>query len=328
MGEKYFTAEDIRNLAYSFQQSRILLTALELGIFNVLNRHMLTSKEVSHKLNTDERATDRLMNALVAMGLLKKIHGKFYNTESAFQFLVEGNPEFLGSLFHTNELWKSWSTLTETIKKGTYVYRKRSENFNWTSSFIEAMHYRASREAKIVAYMLDLKNVKSMLDIGGGSGAFAMSFIELNPEIKAVIFDLPQVISFTKKYTQDFDYKNQISFREGNYLHDSFDGKYDLILLSAVVHINSYSENSLLIKKCSEVLNPNGQIIIKDWIMSEDRTQPAGGAIFALNMLVETKNGDTYTEKEMKEWFHNAGINSIERKDTSYGFSLLIGYKN
>lgn len=325
--EKFLSAEDIRNIAYSFQQSRILLTAVELKIFSVIDKHMLTSKEAADKLNTDERATDRLMNALCAMGLLKKIHGKFYNSESASQFLVEGKPEFMGGLFHTNELWKTWSTLTEAVKKGTSVYKRNLENSYWTNSFIAAMHYRALKEAKIVSYMLELKNVKRMLDVGGGSGAFAMKFVELNPDLKAVIFDLPEVIPLTRKYVEDFSYKNNISFVEGNYLTDNLGNDYDLIFLSAIVHSNSFDENKLLIKKCADSLNKNGQIIIKDWIMDEDRTKPAGGAIFALNMLVGTKSGDTYTESEMKEWLNNAGISKIERKDTSFGFSLLIGYK-
>ena len=326
--EKFLTAEDIRNIAYSFQQSRILLTAVELKIFTVIDKHLLTSKEVALKLNTDEKATDRLMNALCAMGLLKKIHGKFYNSESASQFLVEGKPEFMGGLFHTNELWKTWSTLTEAVKKGTSVYKRNLENSQWTNSFIAAMHYRALKEAKVVSYMIELKNVKRMLDVGGGSGAFAMKFVESNPDMKAVIFDLPEVIPLTRKYVEEFLYKNNISFIEGNYLTDEIGDDYDLIFLSAIVHSNSFDENKFLIKKCFDALNKNGQIIIKDWIMDEDRTKPTGGVLFAINMLVGTKNGDTYTESEMRDWLNNAGISKIERKDTSFGFSLLIGKKD
>lgn len=328
MEKNFLTSDDLRLLANSFQKSRILLTAIELKIFTVIDKHMLTSKEVSEKINTDWRATDRLMNALCAMGLLRKIHDKFYNTESASQFLVEDKPDFMGGLFHTNELWKSWSTLTEAVRKGHSVYKRDLENPKWTKSFIAAMHYRALKEAKIVSYMIDLKKIEKMLDVGGGSGAFAMKFIEANPEIKAVIFDLPEVIPLTKLYVENFSLKENISFIEGNYLVDNFENQYDLIFLSAIVHINSYEENRFLIKKCYDSLNEKGQIVIKDWIMDEDRTKPEDGAIFAINMLVGTKNGDTYTETEMKQWFIDAGITKIERKETSFGFSLLIGYKD
>ena len=100
-----------------------------------------------------------------------------------------------------------------------------------------------------------------------------------------------------------------------------------MILLSAIVHINSCEENKTLIKKCADALNSGGQIIIRDWVMNEDRTSPEGGAYFALNMLVGTKSGDTFTESEMKEWFANAGIKKIIRKETSFGSPLMIGIK-
>jgi SAM-dependent methyltransferase len=176
--------------------------------------------------------------------------------------------------------------------------------------------------------MLDLTNVKRMLDVGGGSGIFSIEFIKKNPDVKSIVFDLPEVIPITQRYVEAENMSPNISFIGGNYLEDSFSADYDLIFLSAIVHINSYNENKKLIKKCHDALNPNGQIIIKDWIMSEERVEPAGGAYFALNMLVGTDSGDTYTESEMKEWFYDAGISKIEKKVTGFGSALLIGYKN
>ncbi len=322
--DEFLKPENIRELASSFQTSRIILTAVELDLFSILDKHMLPSAEVAKKIGSDERATDRLMNALVALGFLRKIHGKFYNTESASQYLVRGKPEYMGGLFHTNELWKRWSTLTLAVKKGTSVYDRSEAAEDWTEFFIAAMHYRAVKEAKIISLMLDLKNVNKMLDIGGGSGAFSMQFIEKNPNMHTVIFDLPSVVPITKKHVETFQFKNNIGYITGDYLEDDFGSGYDLIFLSAIVHINSLDENKLLIKKCSDALNIGGQIIIKDWIMNEDRTSPAGGAFFALNMLVGTQNGDTYTETEMKEWMLNTGIKKIEKKETSFSSSLLI----
>ena len=113
---------------------------------------------------------------------------------------------------------------------------------------------------------------------------------------------------------------DKISFLSGDYLADDLGNGYDLIFLSAIVHINSLEENNLLIKKCYESLNAGGQIVIKDWVMNEDRTEPAGGAYFALNMLVGTEHGDTYTETEMRSWFTNTGIKKIERKRHKFWF--------
>lgn len=318
----------IRELANGFQVSRIILTAVELDIFSLLDKHLVPSSEIAKQIGADARATDRLLNTLVSLGFLNKTREKFYNTDAASLYLVKGKPEFVGGLFHTNELWKSWGTLTNAVRKGTSVYADGVSESDWTETFIAAMHYRAVKEAKILAMMINLNSAKKMLDIGGGSGAFSMGMIENNPELKAVIFDLPNVIPLTKKYVETFPRKENISYAEGNYLTDDFGNGYDLILLSAIVHINSNEQNTELIKKCSNSLNSGGQIVIKDWVMNEARTEPTGGALFALNMLVGTECGDTYTEKEMREWFSNAGITKIERKNTSYGWSLIIGTKS
>ena len=325
----YLKPELIRTLATSFQQSRILLTAVELDIFTILDKHMLTAGEISRQIKTDERATERLMNALVALGFLGKIHGKFYNAENASQFLVKGKPDFMGGLYHSIGLWNTWSSLTESVKAGTSVAERKpsSTGINWSEAFIGAMHYRAVKEAKIIAMMLDLAEIRSMLDVGGGSGAFSMAFVQLNPNITATVFDLPNILPITKKYVDEENMNGRVNLLGGNMLEDDFNGTYDLIFLSAIVHMHSYNDNKKLIKKCYDSLNTNGQLIIKDWIMNEDRTEPASGAFFALNMLVGTAHGDTYTENEMIEWLNSAGIKNITRKDTSFGSSLLIGKK-
>ncbi len=318
----------IRELANSFQVSRIILTAVELNIFTVLDKHLLPSEEVAHAIDADIRATDRLMNSLVAIGFLKKKRGKFYNSEEASLYLVKGKPEYMGGLLHSNEMWKSWGTLTECVKEGTAVFKKEQSSNEWTKYFIAAMHYRAVKEAKFVVLMLNLTNVKRVLDIGGGSGAFSMAFVDSNKNLESVIFDLPSVISLAKNYVEECANKNRIQFLEGDYNNDDFATEYDMIFLSAIVHINSYDENRELIKKCSQALSSGGQIIIKDWIMNEDRIEPKGGAMFALNMLVGTQRGDTFTLNEMTEWFNSAGITNVEKKDSSFGWSLLIGRKD
>ncbi|MBM4171545.1 MAG: methyltransferase domain-containing protein [Ignavibacteria bacterium] len=325
--EELLNPDQINALAYSFQKSRVLLTAAELKIFSILDKHLLPSDEVAKKINSDPRATDRLMNALVAIGLMRKVHGKFYNTETAAKYLVEGKPDFMSGLLFVNNLWNSWSNLTEAVKKGKSLTEKSIETEDWLNSFIAAMHYRADHHAKIIGLMLELGNVKKMLDVGGGSGAFSYEFMKINPQIESVIFDVPEVINLTKKYADDNKLTNKIKFIEGDYLIDDFGSGYDLILLSAVIHINSSEQNKALINKCSEALNTGGQIVIKDFVMNEDRAYPVAGALFSLNMLVNTESGDTYTENEIKEWLLSSGIQNIEKKKTSFGSDLIIGKK-
>jgi predicted O-methyltransferase YrrM len=323
------SVEDIRVLANSFRESRVLLTAIELKIFTVLDKHMLTSNEVSEKINSNSRAADRLMNVLCGMGLLKKVHGKFYNSDLSSKYLIEGKPDFMGNLYHVNNLWETWSNLTASVIKGSSVANdeEESDEDNWVEAFIGAMHYRGVNQGRILAMMIDLSNVKTMLDVGGGSAAFAMEIVKKNPDIIAFVLDLPYVIPLTKRYVNEAGLSDKFSFVEGDYLTKDFEGSYDLILLSAIVHINNYEQNKMLIKKCADALNKNGMIIINDFIMNEDRTKPYHGALFSLNMLVGTENGDTYTEKEIREWFESAGLSKIERKNTSFGSDLMIAVK-
>lgn len=321
--------EDIRVLANSFRESRVLLSAIELKIFTVLDKHMMTSDEISGKLDTDNRATDRLLNALCGMGILKKVKGKFYNAELSSKYLVEGKTEFMGNLYHTNHLWNTWNYLTDSVKKGSSFKgdQNKEEKTEWVDAFIGAMHYRGVNQGRILSMMIDFTTIKKMLDVGGGSAAFSIEFVKNNPSIAAVVLDLPHVIPLTKKYVAEAGLLDNFNFIEGDYLTKDFESSYDLILLSAIVHINSYEQNKMLIKKCADSLNENGMVIISDFIMNEDRTQPSQGALFSINMLVGTVSGDTYTEKEMREWFEYAGISKIERKNTSFGSDLMIGIK-
>jgi len=135
------------------------------------------------------------------------------------------------------------------------------------------------------------------------------------------------VIPLTKRYVDEASLTEKFDFIKGDYLTKDFEGPFDLILLSAIVHINSYEQNKMLIKKCAGALNANGMIIINDFVMNDDRTRPYHGALFSLNMLVGTANGDTFTESEMRQWFEAAGISKIERKNTSFGSDLMIGTK-
>jgi ubiquinone/menaquinone biosynthesis C-methylase UbiE len=321
---------DFSEMANAFRISRIILTAHELDIFSFLKDNGASSATLAKKTGTNERALDRLMDALVPIGLLKKSGNQFSNTDFSTRFLIKGSPSFMGGLDHMVHLWKTWSTLTDAVKAGTSVSMKQpigERDEDWLKSFIAAMHTRALQQAREIATVLDLMQTKTILDIGGGSGAFTFEFIRANPSIRGTILDLPNVIPITKEYISREGFTKFVSTLEGDYMKVKFGYDYDLIFLSAVIHINSPEENKALINKCSEAISLGGQLVILDHIMSDDRTTPAAGTFFALNMLVGTEKGDTYTEKEIKSWMQNAGFKYIRRRDTPQGSSMMIGIK-
>ncbi|MEI6122450.1 MAG: methyltransferase [Bacteroidota bacterium] len=327
--EQIFSSpQQFREILYGFQTSRVILTAYELDLFTVVDNKTLNSNQVAQALNTHPRATNRLMNALVAIGLLNKSNNEFTNTPFAETFLSKNSDKYLKGFMHTTNMWHSWTNLTNVVKTGKTQHSrlKTPRNDNWAEAFIAAMHERGLLNAQEVINHIDLKNTHSFLDIGGGSGVYAMQFVQKNTNNKATIFDLPEIIPIAKKYVANANLSNQFTFISGDYNHDTFPSGYDLTFLSAIIHINSPQENQLLIKKCYDALNPNGLIVIQDHVMNPQRTQPYAGAMFAINMLVGTENGDTYTQQEITDWFTQAGFNSTKRVNTSNN-ALMIARK-
>jgi len=328
-GERFTSPPDFMELATAFQRSRTLLTAFELGIFTCLGDESCTSAEVAADLDTDARATDRLMNALCALGLLRKENGLFSNTPGAARFLVNEKPDYMGNLMHSVNLWDTWSTLTDAVRHGASVINQdvSEREEPWLDAFIAAMHWRGVKQAEQIAGLLDLNNVKRMLDVGGGSGAYAMALVRAGKDLNAVIFDLPKAIALTNTYVERAGLSDRIQTVAGNYKWDMLGSGFDLVFLSAIIHSNSPEENRALLQKCIAALNPRGQVVILDFIMDEGRTSPPPATFFALNMLVGTEAGDTYTEPEIRAWMQSAGLRDIVRKDTPFGTGMMIGRK-
>ena len=325
------SARTVMDMAMAFQASRILLTACELDLFTILAGKRLSAAQAARAMKTNTRATDRLLRALTAIGLLQVQRNRFSNTPVAELCLVRGKREFLGGLLHAVHLWDSWSTLTRAVRKGTSVAPgpMHARSRDWTKPFIAAMHWRAARQAPAVLDLLDLRGVSRVLDVGAGSGAYAMAFARAGQDTRVVAFDLPKVLRLTRSYVADAGLLKKVSFVAGDYNRDAFGRGFDVVFLSAIVHINSPAENVDLVRRCAAALNPGGQLVVQDFVMDKPRTQPAFGALFALNMLVNTEAGDTYTEAEIRGWMKRAGLARIVRRnlDAAAATSLIVGRK-
>jgi hypothetical protein len=324
------TARSILETATAFQRSRVLLTAYELDLFTVLNDESRTSGDLAAAIGCDVRATDRLMNALVAMGFLEKTEGRFRNSPGTAAHLVKGKPGYMGNLSHTNHLWDTWSHLTGAVRAGRPASALGAINDrgeDWLRPFIAAMHWRAKQSAAAVVDLLDLEGVGRVLDVGGGSGAYAMAFARVRRGIEAVVFDLPGVVPLTRGYIQAEGLSAQVSTVEGDYLKDPLGSGYDLLFMSAVIHSNSPEENRLLFGKAAAALTAGGRLVVQDFLMSEDRSGPPQAALFALNMLVGTQAGDTFTESEVRAWMSAVGLHPTGRIDTPIGTNIIVGRK-
>ena len=322
-------SDRIWEMARGFQASRVLLTAVELGIFPALADGPKTSGQTAAKIGADARATDRLMNALVVLGLLEKRGDGFNNGPLASESLVPGRPQYMGgALGHLLSLWRSWSTLTEAVRTGTCAPSRTSAPDVFFRPFIAAMHYNAENNAPAVMSQIDLSSVRRTLDVGGGSGAYSMAFCRAKPELQAVVFDRPEVVPLTRDYAAAAGLERRISTVEGDFTRDELPHDFDLAFLSQVLHSNSREENAALMKRVARALNPGGQIVIQEFVVDEGRTSPPQPVLFALNMLVGTEAGDTYTESEIRGWLDAAGFRRPRRVDVpGRGTTLLLASK-
>ena len=318
--------DQIIEMASGYQKSRIILSAFELDVFTAIGNGMVSAEDVARTICAQPKSTERFLNALCAIGLLEKKDDFFFNTEVSARYLVKGSDEYLSRIGHMLNLYRTWGTLTEAVRQGRSVTAREYDETS-LAHFIEAMHYRAKKTADALVSHLDLEGVGRVLDVGGGSGVYSMAFVRAKDDLHAVVFDLPKVTELARRYITESGLASRVGTKNGDYNTDDFGTGFDLVFMSAIVHINSLAGNRALVGRAFRALNPGGRIVIQDHIMDEDRTAPVRGTIFSLNMLVNTDGGDTYTEREMRDWLADAGCVEIERIATGMENDLMSGRK-
>jgi predicted O-methyltransferase YrrM len=325
-GPRVTGPDQIVEMASGYQKSRIILTAFELDVFTAVGGGMVSAEDVARKIGANAKSTERFLNALCAIGLLEKKEDFFFNTEVSSRYLVKGSEEYLSRIGHMLNLYRTWGTLTEAVRRGRSVTAREYDETS-LAHFIEAMHHRARKTADALVTHIDLEGVGRVLDVGGGSGVYSMAFARAKDDLHAVVFDLPKVTELTRHYITESGLASRIGTKSGDYNRDDFGTGFDLVFMSAIVHINTPAENRELVVRAFRSLNPGGRIVIQDHIMEEGRTAPARGALFSLNMLVNTDGGDTYTEREMCDWLSEAGCGDVTRIATGMENDLMTGRK-
>ncbi len=317
--------DEILGIGRKFMESRIFLSAAELDLFTLLANNPCTSDEIADKLKITHRGTRILLDAVCAMGLLGKNNGKYLCPADLVPFLSKDSPtSIIPMVLHSASLWKRWSDLTEIVRHGSA--RTKPSVFESSDSdreaFIGAMHVVSSRVAPGIAAAVKPGNAKKLLDIGGASGSYTQAFLEACPGMTATIYDLPPVIEIAKRRLAPTGLLDRITLQAGDFYIDPLPEGSDLVLLSAIIHQNSTEQNIDLYKKIIGAMAGGGRLIIRDHIMNDDHTAPAAGAIFAVNMLVGTPAGGTYTFEEIKSSLETAGfvrVSQIKHDDRMSG---------
>jgi (2Fe-2S) ferredoxin/2-polyprenyl-3-methyl-5-hydroxy-6-metoxy-1,4-benzoquinol methylase len=319
--------EDLQQAVRGFQVSRVLLTAIELDVFTAVAQGG-RADEVAAKLVTDRRATEMLLDALVALEVLEKGHGTYRNTPLSARYLVAGSlDDARGALMHSAHLWPRWSTLTDCVRQGTSVTHREQvdRGDEWTTAFIAAMHRNAAARSAAVVRATGLDGARRMLDVGGGSGAYSIAFTRASQDLCAEVLDLPTVLPIAQRHIAEAGLSDRITTRAGDLRSDDLGSGYDLILLSAICHMLGPEPNLNLLRRCFAALSPGGRVVIQDFILAPDRTSPRSGALFALNMLVGTPEGSCYTSEEYESWLRQVGFADVRCVTAPGATGLIIG---
>ncbi len=315
--------EDIR----SFWTSRMLLTAIELDIFTAVAKGG-DVKKVAAQINASERGTEMMLNVLTAYSLLEKKNGTYVNGPIAERYLVEGGPsDSRISLMHQVALWNRWNSLTECVREGTsvtYEGRMEDRDSKWTEAFIAAMHKSAGFRAGQVVNALDASKFTRMLDVGGGSGAYSIAFARANPSLHAEVFDTESVTPIARRHIDAAGVADRVSTRSGDLHTDKLGAGFDLVFISAIYHMLSPDDCLELSQKAYETLTPGGTIVLQDFILNPEKTAPFTGALFALNMLVATKAGNSYSISEYTDWLTEAGFQNVRHVPLAGPTGLVV----
>lgn len=310
-----FGPGDLLGISGSYWQTCTLHAAVKLDVFTTIGENNTTHSQVAEALDLDPRAAEMLLNALCAMDLLDKTGGAYINTPESKTFLSKQSSRYIGyMIMHHHYIMESWSKLDESVTTGRPVRRRSAFNDERRrESFLMGMFNIASGIAPQVARTIDLSGRKRLLDLGGGPGTYAVHFCQQNPELRATVLDLPTSRPFAQDIIARFGVEDRVTFMDGNYLTEPIEGRYDAAWLSHILHAENEHDCRQIIQKTVSALEPGGMIIIHDFILDNTKDGPLFPALFALNMLVGTSGGRTYSEHEVVVMLDAAGVKQIQR---------------
>jgi SAM-dependent methyltransferase len=310
---------EIFQLGY-YWETKILLTAVRLDVFSVLDGKERTSQDIAGRIAADEASLRFLLNALVAMRLMTKEGERYGNSSVASKHLVRHASEFIGHLLLLHDAeWDNWGKLEQTIRTG---WRTANRHVFETapdlgSNVLAVLHRIGRQSGPDFAKRLQLEGAVRMLDLGGGAGTNAIAFCQIYPQLTATVFDLSSTLSLTEKTIKEARLESRISTMAGDFNRDSLGGSYDVVLMSDILHYQTFDENQRLVRKVFGHLAPGGRLIIKDRFLDEAGTGPAWTTAFAVHILVNTQHGGCYKTADAIQWMVDAGFASAVEMETT-----------
>lgn len=315
--------QGLQNLLWNFAGHRTVTTAAKCGLLGRLAEAPATVDAISADLGLALEACDKVLRALVALGMLEREETRFRLVPDLEPLFAPGPDDLAPFLEHSHRMYENWGENLETwLRSGTWPRReKRPEEI---LDFARAMRGIGIRTARTVVDHIDLTGIRTVLDIGGSLGHWAQVICERTQETSITVFDVPATAAAGRELYRGTELEERISFAGGDYLHDDLGKDFDLALIANVLHQENAHEASDLIHRAVNALTPGGRLCIVDFRIDADRCGPELGALFAIHMR---DFGDTWTEADITTWMESAGLHSVTRTDAGPTRWVMTGYK-
>lgn len=310
------TMDRLNRIANGYVEAKILLAAAELRIFDMLTGDGATAADVSREAGGQVRGMEILLDALTAMEILDKDEETYRVREEYVPHLTEDSPTHYPALLrHRNLLFRSWAFLEERITGAApqlpsfdrSVVTKSEPNEN----FIRAMFAVGHGNVAAVADLIDFSNVRKVVDLGGGPGHYLVEFIDRIDDPEPYLVDLPMTLDVASGILAESAHGDAIRMVPWDIYREDPPTELtdlDLVFVSQVFHAASPESNRALLGHLFPMMAPGGRVIVHENVVEPGRISPAEAALFAVNMLVMTEGGRTYTADEIIAWGTEAGF--------------------
>ena len=288
---------------WNYRAARVLHVANNLQIFTLLCEKPMSVVELARTCNAKPHMLEKLLIVCCAMGLLEKHEAIYSITNLAETYLVAGRELYQGDMIaHSANKWDFWTHLEEKILLDKSLPPDEDIQHQ---NFIRAMHnITMAGRGKAIVEVLDLTDRKQFFDVGGGPGTYSILFCRRWPELKAVVFDLPETIAIARETIDREQMTDRISVREGSWDTHDFDRNNDVVLLSNILH-GPESQAEMKLAKAFDSLVSGGLVLIQEFLLNDEKTGPLIPALF--NIMV-----GTFSQKELFTHTEQAGFIKTE----------------
>ena len=327
----HVTPQRIMQMAWGYAAPLVIESAIRTGVFDALNDFPMTLEEVHSKTGASTRGLAAIMNALCGLELLDRdAEGRYSLTPESAAFLIRSKPSFMGGLIlHTSsQLIPKWLHLTEIVKSGkpAAAVNQQDTGVEFFQQFVADIFPMSYAPAQALAAELKLDKAR-VLDLAAGSGVWGIALAQSSPNVEVTAVDWPGVLPVTKKIVARFGFENRFTFIAGDLLTADFGSHYNVATLGHILHSEGEARSHRLLAKTFEALAPGGTISIAEFLVNADRKGPINGLFFAVNMLVNTDEGDTYSFEEISSWLKQAGFVNPRLLDSPGPSPLILATK-